>query len=90
MIVAGITGVLIPGTAALEAAINPALALMLFVTFLQVPVASLGWALKEVRFLGALLAVNFVIVPLLVAALVQLLPAVIVAQTLVELVASLI
>lgn len=75
VIVAGITGVLIPGTAALGAAINPALALMLFVTFLQVPVASLGWALKEVRFLGALLAVNFVVVPLLVAALLQLLPA---------------
>ena len=71
VIVAGITGVLIPGTAALGAAINPALALMLFVTFLQVPVASLGWALKEVRFLGALLAVNFVVVPLLVAALVH-------------------
>jgi ACR3 family arsenite efflux pump ArsB len=75
VIIAGTTGLAIPGTTALEPAINPALAVMLFVTFLQVPVAALGRALKEVRFLGALLAVNFIVVPLLVAALIQVLPA---------------
>jgi len=75
VIIAGITGLLIPGATALEPVINPALALMLFVTFLQVPVAALGQALKDVRFLGALLSVNFVVVPLLVAALIQVLPA---------------
>jgi len=65
---------LIPGTATWEPAINPALAFMLFVTFLQVPVAALGRALREVRFLGALLVVNFAVIPLLVAVLIQFLP----------------
>lgn len=75
VIVAAAVGFLIPGTEVLERAINPALALMLFVTFLQVPVAALGRALRELRFMGALLAVNFIAVPLLVLGLVQFLPA---------------
>ena len=75
VIVATAIGFVIPGTAVLESAINPALALMLFVTFLQVPVAALGRALQELRFMGALLAVNFIAVPLLVLGLVQFLPA---------------
>ncbi|MGF7213520.1 ACR3 family arsenite efflux pump ArsB [Skermanella aerolata] len=66
---------LIPGTAALEAGINPALALMLFFTFLQVPLADLGRAFAQVRFLAALLIMNFIVGPLLVAVLLQLLPA---------------
>jgi len=48
--------------------------LILFVTFLQVPLAELGRAFGRLRFLGALLAVNFVAVPLLVAVLVQFVP----------------
>lgn len=48
---------------------------MLFVTFLQVPLAALGQALRDMRFLGALLIANFVVVPLLVAGLVQFAPA---------------
>ena len=75
VIVATAIGFVIPGTAVLESAINPALALMLFVTFLQAPVAALGRALQELRFLGALLAVNFIAVPLLVLGLMQFLPA---------------
>ena len=75
VIVATAIGFLIPRTEVLESAINPALALMLFVTFLQVPVAALGRALQELRFLGALLAVNFIAVPLLVLGLMQFLPA---------------
>ncbi|WP_337187114.1 arsenic resistance protein [Phenylobacterium sp.] len=67
-------GAAVPGAAALEAAINPALAIMLFATFLQVPLADLGRALTRVRFLGALLAANFLVAPLLVLALVQMLP----------------
>lgn len=59
----------IPGVTSLEQAINPALALMLFVTFLQVPLAALGQAFKSVRFIGALLTVNFIAVPVIVAAL---------------------
>ncbi|MDO8942012.1 MAG: hypothetical protein Q7U75_02455, partial [Desulfobacterales bacterium] len=53
---------------------NPALAAMLFVTFLQVPLAELGRAFARGRFLAALLTANFVAVPLLVAALVNFLP----------------
>lgn len=65
----------VPGTGVLEAAINPALAFMLFVTFLQVPVAELGQAFTRLRFLGALLTTNFIVVPLLVFALLPLIPA---------------
>lgn len=65
----------VPGTSALEAAINPALALMLFVTFLQVPMAEIRRAFGQGRFLAALLLANFVVVPLLVAVLLPLLPA---------------
>lgn len=48
---------------------------MLLVTFLQVPLTALGQALRDMRFLGALLAVNFILVPLLVAGLIQFAPA---------------
>jgi arsenite transporter len=73
--VAVAVALLIPGATALEAGINPALALMLFVTFLQVPLPELGRAFTRVRFLAALLAANFIVVPLLVAGLIQFLPA---------------
>ncbi len=69
-----IIATLIDGTEKLEAAINPALALMLFVTFLQVPIASLGYAFRNGRFFAVLLAVNFIAVPLLVAVLIQFAP----------------
>ncbi len=74
VIVGAVVGFLVPGAAALENTINPALALMLFVTFLQVPLADLGWALVRVRFVAALLTANFVVIPCLVFALVQFLP----------------
>jgi len=64
----------VPGTTALESAINPALALMLYVTFLQVPMAELRQAFVQVRFLAALAIANFVVIPMLVAVLVQFLP----------------
>lgn len=64
----------VPGTTALERWINPALAFMLFVTFLQVPIASIGSALRDGRFLLALLVANFVAIPLLAFALSQLMP----------------
>lgn len=63
-----------PGASQLEAAIKPALALMLFVTFLQVPMAELGRAFGQLRFLGTLLLSNFVAIPLLVALLVTWVP----------------
>ena len=65
----------VPATGRLEVLINPALALMLFVTFLQVPLVKLRAALVNRRFLGALLVANFVVVPILVAAMLPLLPA---------------
>ncbi|WP_397475183.1 arsenic resistance protein [Pusillimonas sp.] len=72
---AGAAALLFPQTARLEAFINPALALMLYATFLQVPMAELGRAFGRLRFMAALLAANFVVIPLLVAGLVQFLPA---------------
>lgn len=41
IVLAAAVAFFVPGTSALDAAINPALALMLFVTFLQVPLADL-------------------------------------------------
>lgn len=74
VLLATLSASIFPGTATFEAAINPALALMLFVTFLQVPVSELGKALTRVNFLIPLLIANFVVVPLLVAVLIQFLP----------------
>ncbi|MCX5381541.1 arsenic resistance protein [Streptomyces sp. NBC_00091] len=59
----------------LEHAINPVLGALLFVTFLQVPAADLLRSLRDGRFLAAALTVNFVVVPLVVAALFAFLPA---------------
>lgn len=74
VILAAVVALAIPGTTALEAGINSALALMLFVTFLQVPLAELGRAFMRMRFAAALLVTNFVAVPVLVFALMHLLP----------------
>lgn len=54
---------------ALEAATTPVLALMLFATFLGVPVLSLGRALRDRRFLVTVLGVNFLVVPAVAFAL---------------------
>ena len=45
------------------AAINPVLGLLLYATFLSVPFARLGQALRDPRFLATVLAVNFVAGP---------------------------
>lgn len=70
VVIAAIAALLIPGTTVAEGAINPALAFMLYVTFLQVPLAELGQALTQLRFMAALLIANFIVIPLLVFALV--------------------
>lgn len=72
--IAAIAATAFSGTERFEPMINPALALMLFVTFLQVPLASLREAFRNTRFFGALLAVNFAAVPILVMILVQFAP----------------
>jgi ACR3 family arsenite transporter len=74
VLVAGVIARLIPGTTALEGAMNPALALMLFATFLQVPFSALKAAFTQGRFLAVLLGVNFLLVPLLVALLFRFVP----------------
>ncbi|MEW1757407.1 bile acid:sodium symporter [Streptomyces cyaneofuscatus] len=58
----------------LEHAIYPALGALLYVTFLQVPAAELVRSLRAGRFLTAALVVNFVVVPLVVAAMFVFLP----------------
>ena len=70
-----VIALLVSGTASWESAINPALALMLFVTFLQVPLAELGRALRKVHILSTLVATNFGVVPLLIAVLIPFAPA---------------
>ena len=62
------------GMQALEVTINPALALMLYVTFLQVPWTALRAVWVQGRFLLALLVTNFVAIPLLVGVLSLMLP----------------
>ncbi|MCT7590521.1 arsenic resistance protein [Aliarcobacter butzleri] len=64
----------IPNTSHFETAINPALALMLFVTFLQVPISELTSAFKNIKFIFALLFSNFIIIPIIVFGLIQFLP----------------
>lgn len=61
--VGGVTGVLLPAAEHLELAINPVLGLLLYATFLGVPFASIGRAVRDGRFLAAVLLLNFVIVP---------------------------
>lgn len=57
-------GLAAPDTApSLEHAINPTLALLLFATFLGVPLIEVGQGLRDVRFLGTVLVANFVLVP---------------------------
>ncbi len=75
-IVAGLgLGHFAPGAAPLlEAVLWPTLGVMLFATFTQVPLTHLPDAFRDRRFMGAVLAGNFVIVPLLVWALLMLAP----------------
>lgn len=57
-------GLALPGVAApAGASVTPILALLLYATFLGVPFAQIGRALRDARFLVTLLVVNFVAVP---------------------------
>ncbi|GGG53317.1 arsenic resistance protein [Kocuria dechangensis] len=66
---AGLVGWTVPGSAALGSAISPVLGLLLFATFLAVPFTSLGRAFADLRFLTAVLVLNFVVVPVVVLVL---------------------
>ncbi|MFF3493534.1 arsenic resistance protein [Streptomyces sp. NPDC002795] len=75
MVAGGIVGGVAPGAGGgFERAINPVLAALLYVTFLQVPAAQLLRSLRAGRFLAAALTVNFLVVPLVVAAMFTFLP----------------
>lgn len=63
-------GLLVPGVAHPAAlTINPAIGLLLYVTFLSVPFARIGQAFRDWRFLATVLVVNFLVVPVVVFAL---------------------
>jgi ACR3 family arsenite efflux pump ArsB len=67
IVAGGAAGFLAPGSAAaLELAINPVLGLLLYATFLGIPFASLGQAVRDLRFMAAVLVLNFAVVPLVV------------------------
>ena len=62
-----VVGLAFPGAAhGFELAINPVLIVLIFATFLAVPFSEIGRALRDVRFLGAVLLLNFVAVPVVV------------------------
>ncbi|GAA2803842.1 arsenic resistance protein [Saccharopolyspora taberi] len=76
MAAGALVGLVVPAIApGLERAINPVLAALLYVTFLQVPAAEIGRSLRAGRFLAAALVVNFLVAPLVVAAMFTFLPA---------------
>jgi len=62
--IAGLSSAAFAGLAA--AAITPAIAVLMYAMFLQIPFLELRQPLANRRFLGALLLANFVLVPLLV------------------------
>lgn len=67
VLAAALLGLCLPALAARsEWLISPALALLMYVMFLQLPLFELRQGLRQGRFLAALLMANFVFVPLLV------------------------
>jgi ACR3 family arsenite transporter len=65
--VGGLLGWWAPATApVLSSTITPVLGLLLFATFVGVPLVDVGRSFRDLRFLGAVLAVNFVAVPVVV------------------------
>ena len=68
-------GVVLPGQVGLlESALWPLLAVLLYTTFTQVPLAHLRTAFSDGRFLGAAVTGNFVLLPLVVLGLMHLAP----------------
>lgn len=66
MVVGGAVGLASPGTAPVfETLTTPFLVVLLFATFLAVPFAAIGRAVRDVRFLGAVLVLNFALIPIL-------------------------
>lgn len=62
-----LTGLVFPSVATpASSAIHPVLVLLLYVTFLGIPLTSLGQALGNWRFLTTIMMVNFIVVPAVV------------------------
>jgi len=76
VIIAGATlGLFIPGAGqSIEILIEPALAMLLYGMFVQIPFFQLRGALRNSRFMVALIVLNFVLVPILVWLLTRFLP----------------
>ncbi|WP_291474073.1 bile acid:sodium symporter [Corynebacterium sp.] len=67
LLVGAVVGLSVPSVASpAEQAINPALGLLLYTTFLAVPFGRIGHALRDWRFLVTVFVVNFLCVPLVV------------------------
>ncbi len=67
IVAGGVFGWLVPSTSeTLEHWINPVLGLLLYATFLGIPFAAIGRAVRDLRFIGATVTLNFVFVPLIV------------------------
>mgnify|MGYP001598636617 CR=1 FL=1 len=65
--VGAVVGTLLPAAAPLlESAIMPVLAALLFATFLGVPFTAIGRGITDGRFLGVVVVLNFVVVPVVV------------------------
>lgn len=58
----------------LEPLINPVLAVLLYVTFLEIPFVRIRRAFRNGRFMGAALGMNFIVVPVVVFGLTRFLP----------------
>ncbi|NWN48383.1 arsenic resistance protein [Pseudomonas sp. MAFF 301514] len=72
VLLATIFGLLAPSFAhSLSALVTPAIAVLMYAMFLQIPFLDLRQGLGNKRFLSALLLANFILVPLLVCALTQ-------------------
>lgn len=71
IVAAALCGWLVSGSGQLSVAIEPALALLLTATFLSVPFGRMLDGFKDTKFALAVLALNFVLVPLVVAVLVR-------------------
>lgn len=67
MALGAILGLVIPGLAhPAETAIHPALAVLLYATFLGIPFGRIGHSFRDWRFLVTIFAVNFLVVPVVV------------------------
>ena len=70
LVVGGLLGTAVPAAAdPMERAINPALALLLYATFLAVPLTAIARSWRDVRFVTAAVVLNFAVVPAVVFAL---------------------